>query len=216
MKIAALFCHSDSPYKSLPDVNAWDESRDCINWDAQADAVITHPPCRDWSRLVRTGTFEPDGSSIHALWAVQQVRDSSGVLEHPAYSYLWWYLGLPRPGEGCDRFGGWTLAIEQYHWGHRAAKPTWLYIVGCPFEELPPMPRKVGRPSHVVNSSIRKGRPGRRPIIPQREALLTPPAFAQWLVELAGICARNRKAGKRPKVSRQMEFAYMETMPPRQ
>lgn len=207
MKIASLFCHSDSPYHNFQGVDVWDENRDCLNWDAEADALICHPPCRDWSRLTRTGTFQPDGSSIHALWAVQQVRDFGGVLEHPAYSLLWGYLGLPKPGELPDHLGGWTLAVDQFHFGHRAQKPTWLYICGCSFADLPAIPRLAGKASHVVNSSIRKGQAGWRPIIPQREALLTPPRFALWLIALAKICGRNRLAGKMPKVYRQLELA---------
>jgi hypothetical protein len=63
--------------------------------------------------------------------AVCQVQWWGGVLEHPAHSTLWKYMGLPKPGEAADDFdGGCTYEVCQVDWGHVARKRTWLYVVG--------------------------------------------------------------------------------------
>ncbi|BBP82422.1 hypothetical protein PHLH8_20640 [Pseudomonas sp. Pc102] len=105
-----------------------------------------------------------------------------GVLEHPAESSLFNHCRLPHPNEFPDEYGGWTIEIEQFHWGHRAEKATWLYIVGCQPSDLPPMPRRPGRPTHCVRPT--KSYP-RLPSITKAEREHTPAALAEWLVELA-------------------------------
>jgi hypothetical protein len=61
------------------------------------------------------------------------------VLEHPIYSRLWDVMELPPPGER-DAWGGWTLPVHQFWWGHDCEKRTWLYIVGCEPEAIPDNP----------------------------------------------------------------------------
>jgi hypothetical protein len=92
-------------------------------------------------------------------------------------------MDMPRPGEFHDDLGGWTLAVDQCAWGHRARKVTWLYIVGVHPSSVQPL--TGGTPTHVVGSS-RKKHEGRKLL--ELSAIgrrLSPPAFAAWLVDIA-------------------------------
>ena len=106
------------------------------------------------------------------------------MLEHPKDSKLWEAAGLPKPGD-TDQWGGWTLVISQHWWGHKAEKLTWLYIVGVAPAQLPEMPIKLGEPSHVISTRIRKGAQGWRPGVSKEEREHTPHELAKWLVDLA-------------------------------
>jgi hypothetical protein len=120
------------------------------------------------------------------------VRQWGGVLEHPRSSQLWPDMELPAPGERDD-WGGWTLPIHQHWWGHRAEKQTLLYIVGCEPAQLPDMPLALGKSDCVIRldkrrpdgTHIRKGDPDWRRPLDAAEREHTPPALAEWLVELA-------------------------------
>jgi hypothetical protein len=153
---------------------------------------VAHPPCRLWGRL-RTfaRAADPDGERRLALWAIGQVRTWGGVLEHPAGSTLWPAAGLPEPG-GRDEFGGFTLVVSQWWWGHRADKLTWLYVCGVEPEDVPAMPYRMGVPECVVQT--RKRHDG-RPEITKAEREATPPEFARWLVDLARRAAAAPAAG---------------------
>jgi hypothetical protein len=179
--VAVLFARSDSIYKSLPDCDVWDIERDAMRWPGGCP-VIAHPPCRAWGRL-RTFAKPGEGERELALFAVDQIRQWGGVLEHPAGSLLWPAKELPEPGER-DRFGGYTLWISQWWFGHKADKPTWLYIVGIEPADLPPLPFALGDPAFVVNTSKRVGATGRRPEISKADREHTPQALAEWLCEV--------------------------------
>lgn len=177
--VAVLFARSDSIYKSLPDCDVWDIERDARRWPGGCP-VVAHPPCRAWGRL-RAFAKPREGERELAIWAVNQVRQWGGVLEHPASSLLWPYVGLPKPGERDD-FGGWSLWISQWWFGHRADKPTLLYIVGCEPDEVPPIPFTLGEPTHVIQSRKRENH---RPHVSKAEREHTPQALAEWLCEVA-------------------------------
>lgn len=136
--IAALFVRHDSVYKQLPGVDCWDIERDARKWRGGVPCIV-HPMCRGWGRL-RQFSHATEEERQQAVAAVWMVRASGGVLEHPAESSLWAYLGLPLPGRGADAYGGYTIELRQCDHGHRAEKLTWLYIVGCDVDDLPPMP----------------------------------------------------------------------------
>lgn len=180
--IAVLFARRDSIYKTLPDVDVWDEDRDALCWPG-GTPVVAHPPCRAWGRL-RTFARPDPGEADLALWAIIQVRRYGGVLEHPSGSTLWPFANLPNPGKR-DKSGGWTLPINQHDWGHRAKKATWLYIVGCSPVDTPTTPLRLDEPTHVVQSR----RPGRRHVT-RAEREHTPIELARWLVEVAKCCGR--------------------------
>ena len=183
--VAVLFARADSNYKALPGCDVWDIERDALNWHGGCP-VVAHPPCRAWGRL-RHFARPGDGERELALWAVKMVQRWGGVLEHPVASLLWPTAGLPKPGER-DQLGGWTMSVPQWWWGHRADKPTLLYIVGCEPRDVPPIPFKIGEASHVIQS---RKRSGYRPHVSKAEREHTPPALAAWLVELARKCHRG-------------------------
>jgi len=185
--VAVLFARADSVYKQLPGTDVWDAERDALRWSGGAP-LIAHPPCRTWGTL--SHLFEhPPGERDLAPWAVGQVRRYGGVLEHPSKSRLWPELGLPAIGERDD-FGGWTLAIHQSDFGHRAQKKTRLYIVGCEPADVPPLPLVLGQTTHVISQNrtladgtrLRKGMPGWRPDVSEAEQEHTPPATWFWLL----------------------------------
>ena len=119
--------------------------------------VVAHPPCRMWGRLRQFAHGTPEEKAL-GPWAVSQVREFGGVLEHPAESTLWAHCGLPRPGQFPGDFGGWSIEIQQFHWGHRAEKATWLYIVGLEPADFPDIPHRPGRATHCVRPTKRSGR----------------------------------------------------------
>ena len=84
-----------------------------------------------------------------------------------------------------DQWGGWTLAAPQKWWGHKAEKASWFYVVGCAPGELPALPYVMGEAAYVVQS---RKRTDYRPHITKAEREHTPPALAEWLVELARRC----------------------------
>lgn len=188
-EVAVLFARQDSVYKNISGCDVYDIERDARTFPGGIP-VVAHPPCRAWGRLRQFSKARTDEKAL-APWAVEQVRAWGGVLEHPAESTLFGHCELPRPGEFPDEHGGWTLAIEQFHWGHRAEKATWLYIVGCLQSDIPAIPRRPGKPTHCVRPT--KSYP-RLPSITKPEREHTPPALAEWLVELAKRCGQLRVA----------------------
>lgn len=180
--VTVLFARQDSVYKSIDNCDVWDIERDARKFTG-ANPIVAHPPCRAWGRL-RTFANPRKGERLLATFAVRNVRTHGGVLEHPSGSTLWAKAGLPRPGCGCDAYGGWTLPIDQNWWGHKAKKSTWLYIVGCTPSEVPIMPLQLGDATHVVQSAKHDSRPH----ITKSEREHTPIALAKWLVNLAQRC----------------------------
>lgn len=191
MTVAALYIDPRGPYPRMTGVECWDETRDARLYAGPHPAVL-HPPCGPWGSLRNLGPVKT-GADCGPI-AVAQVRRWGGVMEHPRGSTLWSHQGLPRPGELPDEFGGWSLVVEQVSWGHQARKPTWLYFVGVDPVLVRDTMRTGGEPTHVV------GRPGRAAI--ERAGITwpcaslkatssqinrrTPPAFAEWLIMLAG------------------------------
>lgn len=179
--VAVLFAREDSVYKTLPGIDIYDVVRDARTW-AGGCPVVAHPPCRAWGLLRQFAKPRHDEKAL-AILAVSHVRQFGGVLEHPARSSLWNECGLPKPGEFRDEFGGYTLEIEQFNFGHKAEKRTWLYIVGA--SSIPAVPVREGKPSHVVRPQ-KNGTGAKILTKPEREH--TPLALAQWLVDLASRC----------------------------
>lgn len=182
--VAALYVMPDTVYRGLPGVDCWDKARDARLWPGGC-AVVAHPPCRAWSRLRHFARPEPGEVELGPL-AVGQVRQWGGVLEHPSGSKLWAACGLPAPGGVVrDEFGGWSLAVSQKWWGHRAEKRTWLYVVGVKPGELPAFPLVLGEAERTVGLFSGRDRRRCRGEISKRERIASPPEFARWLVELA-------------------------------
>lgn len=186
MTVAVLFARQDSVYKTL-NVDVYDKDRDARSF-AGGKPVIAHPPCRGWGRLRHFARPEP-GELLNGIWAVRQVRLYGGVLEHPAFPLLFADTGCPAPGKGYDRYGGFTFPIDQFFWGHKARKPTWLYIVGISIQDLPNFPIRLGEAEYVCGGTRSK----RRPEITKAEREHTPIALATWLISLANTI--NAKGG---------------------
>jgi len=165
---AALFVRPRSVYHTLARVDAWCAARDATRYRGPYP-VVAHPPCRGWGRLRHMAKPRP-GECELAFFARDAVRQFGGVLEHPQGSAFFRAGGLPRPGEPPDDFGGWSMLVNQSDWGHRALKPTLLYICGT--VSVPPLPAPRTPVSTVEN--MWRG---------EREA--TPLAFALWLCQIA-------------------------------
>lgn len=188
--VSVLFARSDSNYFNLKGVDVFDKNRDARTYKG-GTPIVAHPPCRAWGRLRWNAKPEP-GEKELAIWAVEQIRTHGGVLEHPESSQLWKELDLPF-GSNTDQYGGFTLSVDQFWFGHRARKRTWLYIVGIKPGEVPPYPLKFDAITHTVLTNMRRKRAWYKPKpeITKAEREHTPPKFAEWLVALARLCGRQ-------------------------
>jgi len=205
MKVAALFVDPTGPYASIPDVEAWDVSRDARLYPGP-HPVVAHPPCERWGRYwhggpsakVRRTLGDDDGCFASAL---SSVRTWGGVLEHPEASHAWRWFGLNRPPRKggwvrADDYG-WTCCVEQGHYGHRARKATWLYAVNCDLPELtwgPSVGERLDEGFHSPEERRRAreaGRPPRKRLTP-RECWATPIPFRDVLLDIARK-ARGRR-----------------------
>ena len=185
--VAVLFAREDSHYKTLPGVDVYDMARDARTYDGP-HPVVAHPPCRAWGALRFLAKPRADEKEL-ARMAVAHVRRYGGVLEHPAASTLWNDCGLAEPGT-IDAASGRCITVDQWHWGHKASKPTRLYFVGLRYDQLPRQPRRAGAPTHCISQGhgVRIGHPRFLPRVTDAEREHTPPELARWLVELAGLC----------------------------
>lgn len=188
LTVAVLFARADSHYKALQGLDVFDEARDARTWQGGAP-VVAHPPCRMWGKLRQFAKGAPHERQL-GIDAVRSVQRWGGVIEHPAESTLWAHLGLPTPGRAPDQHGGWTAEVRQCDWGHKAEKLTWLYIVGCHPDELPPLP-PPGEATHYIKKNRIGYRPsaGSKKTVTKAEREMTPPAFGVWLVEVARRCS---------------------------
>lgn len=185
--VAVLFAREDSIYKTFPGVDVWDKPRDARQWPGGCP-IVAHPPCRSWGSLKHQAKPEP-GERELAIEAVAQIRRWGGVLEHPAASELWAACALPEPGMR-DAFGGFTLEVPQFMWGHRAEKFTRFYVCGCAPEEMPPVPDRAGVAAWYISPppDVRKGDTNWKPNLRKPEREMTPPALALWLLDVARRC----------------------------
>lgn len=189
--VVVLFVEPDSVYKRMG-LDCYDAARDARTWPGGCP-VVAHPPCRTWGSLKAFAKSAPADEHALGPWAVEQVRRWGGVLEHPRSSTLFRECGCPPPDALPDEWGGWTLDVDQYHWGHKAKKATRLYIVGT--REIPPIPRREGQPTHNLSRSrTKENRHSRGPHLPElsrKARAATPPDFARWLVDVANLCKHN-------------------------
>lgn len=185
MTVAVLFVRRDSVYKTIPGCDCYDIDRDATTF-LHGMPVIAHPPCRTWGRMRHLSKGDRIEHAL-SLLAVHLVRANTGVLEHPSGSSLWQEAGLPM--EGVDQFGGFTLKVDQRHWGHLARKSSLLYVCGCRLADVPAMPLNFDAVKYVVDTSLREHR--HQKYLPKSQRDRTPPAFAAWLVLLARRCGRS-------------------------
>ncbi len=186
MSVAVLFAREDSIYYSFSECDVWDKVRDATNY-AGSNPIVAHPPCRGWGRM-RAFAKPAIGELDLARFAVKEIRRVGGVLEHPEGSQLWKDMNLPSPGS-TDSFGGFTVVVNQFDFGHKARKRTWLYICGCTLGDLPAFQLRLGEPEYVVAKSrgITSGK-DKRPEISKADRERTPVEFAKWLIQVAQKC----------------------------
>lgn len=192
-KIAVLFARADSVYKTFPQCDVYDAARDALTYPGGLP-IVAHPPCRGWGGLSHMAKHTEAEKQL-AVWSVEQIRRDGGVLEHPKRSSLWQHMNLPAPGKGTDEFGGFSVGIAQSCFGHRAEKLTLLYIVGCTFKDLPPIPYRMGESEFVVGTSGRRRNGTRykhKKEISKAEREHTPVDLAKWLCETAAIIGKKR------------------------
>lgn len=133
----SLFVRADSAYKKRPHWDAYDASRNALSYSG-TDPLVCHPPCRSWGRLSHMASNVREGEAELALFSIDKIRQNGGILEHPSGSRL---FGTHLPDVGAhDQYGGFTIEIDQYDFGHVAHKRTKLYICGIDKAELPGLP----------------------------------------------------------------------------
>ena len=139
-KYCALFVRDDSAYKNKSNWLCYDKNKNALNYKDNLP-VVCHPPCRTWGKLSHMATRAVAGESDLAIWSINKIRKLGGILEHPNGSKL---FGKYLPDINCnaDTFGGFTILIDQYDFGHVAHKLTKLYFCGLKKEELPKLPPK--------------------------------------------------------------------------
>lgn len=186
-KVAALFVETNGSYYGLPDVDPWDITRDARKYDGP-HPVVAHPPCQLWVNFAalnfkryggehnRPGN---DGGCFAS--ALASVRKWGGVLEHPAGSKAWAAFDLVQPsGIGWKQAGPaqWVCEVWQSAYGHKARKRTWLFSKAWP----KPVDLNWDRPTgtHQVGWFDRI-----KPTLSKREAIATPPAFREALLDIA-------------------------------
>ena len=127
-KYAALFVRDDSEYKNRPAFDAYDINRDAKTFKGGTPCVC-HPPCRTWGVLAHMAFNARQGEKQLALWSVEQIRKNGGILEHPSTSGVF-KKHVPDIGMFCDDWGGYTILIDQWDFGHVAHKKT-KRLEGC-------------------------------------------------------------------------------------
>lgn len=192
--VAVLYCDPRGSYADAPGVELWDEARDARLYDGP-HPVVAHPPCARWSRLAgfcetQYGLKRGDDGGCFAA-ALAAVREFGGVLEHPAYSAAWDDFGLPDP----TWHRGWTTSlldgghsayVEQWRYGRKVKKATWLYAYGVELPELAwgyladrdaAFPFKWSARRHFTDTGS--------PSLPRADRIRTPEAFRDTLLAMA-------------------------------
>lgn len=209
VSVAALFVDPRGPYSKIPGVDLWDAQRNARGYSGP-HPVVAHPPCARWCKLAKNIAarfpFRPEmqvgaDAGLFAS-ALEKVRKYGGVLEHPAWSLAWPAFGLTTPPSkgGWLRSGRdeWVCTVAQSAYGHAAKKLTWLLLVGP--EPTAPMrweqPRGTKKLTHFAQrhpGDFNDTDRGHESRMSGKETHLTPPAFAELLVELARGCAAKAR-----------------------
>jgi hypothetical protein len=199
--VSVLCAHPRSFYFGLP-VTVFDERRDARTFSGRGP-VIAHPPCRGFSRM--RGLARASQSELElARWCCRVVQVNGGVLEQPRLSRLWREMALPYPG--FSGAGGFCIEVDQWAWGHRAVKPTWLFVArlnnlvpelkrpwGLLNDLVPGLNARAakvnGRRVKLTELGVVMNEPGGKVNDLWRyERELTPLPFCWWLEELASRC----------------------------
>lgn len=189
-QVAVLFARADSIYKTMPGLEVYDMERDARTFPGGMP-IVGHPPCRAWGVLKHMAKPRHDEKDL-ARWCIDRIREEGGVLEHPYGSALWKDKGLAGPGE-YDDFGGTTLSFPQLWFGHQMNKYSKFYVCGISPKDVPEIPFTLEYPSAYMN--IKTARRYGVKELKNSDRERSPPALAEWLVELA---RRTRKPAPKP------------------
>lgn len=165
--IAALFVQARSVYHQMPDVQAYDQTRDARTFSGGIP-VVAHPPCRMWSRKTRHQAKGTLCEMALGLWAIQVVLREGGILEQPAGSFL--FRHLPPIGE--------VRHLDQSWFGFGTIKPTWLWFVRC---------EPIAMPFCLYSVDSHRA----WQLMSRQQRSATNPAFARWLVDVAHQAERK-------------------------
>jgi len=167
-KIAVLCIDGKrSNYLALPDLDLYDQVRDCRTFPG-GKPVITHAPCQQWSSMKAFARIDPEQKAL-AFFCLEKVMQNGGIFEHPAGSSFFQAAGI-RP----------TISINQSWFGFPAQKKTYLYFHRCKPIAVPLSFDAVER---VLNNSKSMPKSRRRPELPKWQRSIMPPAFCAWLIE---------------------------------
>lgn len=191
--ITVLCVRKDSIYKKLG-CDCYDKERDMNTWSG-GNSVIAHPPCAQWGKLRQFATIDQMEKDC-AITCIELVRKWGGVLEHPSTSKIFGYPSsekiLPLPGIR-DKWGGYSICINQHWFGHGCEKKTLLYIVGCEEKKLPDIPLSLDAVQFVIAACKTKAGnyPNGKKVYSQARRDKTPIDLARWLIETAELCNKN-------------------------
>lgn len=116
-------------------------------------------------------------------------------MEHPEASSAWPAFGLfAPPWSGgwivADDVGGWTCAVAQGHYGHRARKMTWLYANGV--KTLPSLRWGKTKPGVRLDEGFHSKEERRRAVrtgicqrLSKAQRIATPEPFRDLLISIA-------------------------------
>lgn len=175
-KTPVLFAEKNSIYHSL-NCDVYDINRNAYTFSGKCP-IIAHPPCRLWSKLRGLSTAD-QCEKLTGIFATLLVQNNGGVLEHPVSSQLWKFMNLPYPGY-VDKYGGFTLCVNQNWFGSKVKKPTLLYFCGISINDLEPYPLNFDAIEYWqgTNSKCKI----KHKAIKKSERSSTPIKMAEWLI----------------------------------
>jgi hypothetical protein len=165
----------NSVYKSLEGVDAYDIDRDARSFSSSLP-IVGHPPCRSWSAFCSHQAKPLPGEKELGPFVFELLKRNGGILEHPAHSRLWDFVGAPKPGQQ-ERDGVWSLAVQQCWWGDCRSKNTWLMFFKI-------KPEQVATPMRLHNP---QGDRRRWQLMSRHQRSATPIELARWLVDTARL-----------------------------
>lgn len=184
-KLAALYVETNGIYFKDPEIDPWDQIRDARKY-AGPYAVIAHPPCNRWCKYARVNQTRygiPVGADDGCFeGAVNSILKYGGVLEHPAQSIAFDKFNIGKPAKDGwieSPRGGFICQVYQGQYGHKAPKPTWLWVVGITESDLPKI--NHAKISTGVSCTPLTGVPS----LPPKERSATPKQFKELLKTIA-------------------------------
>jgi hypothetical protein len=122
--VVILCTDKNSNYNSMQNVITFSSAEDALTYKG-CFPVICHPPCAMFSKNRLFSKYN-ESSILLARHCYDMVNLYGGILEQPAYSIMFDYLGI-KP----------TYSLDQNWFGYRARKKTWLYLKNVSLDKHP-------------------------------------------------------------------------------